>query len=95
MLFKLWNKITTVSGELEATSGFLSGAIGTLPDGVTSVVAEDKKISDELLPGVTFNNKGSDSNFVMGSNIKFIGNCNYFVCMLFSLYDNEKCDCFK
>ena len=73
---KLWNKITTVSGELEATSGFLSGAIGTLPDGVTSVVAEDKKISDELLPGVTFNNKGSDSNFAMGSNIKFIGNCN-------------------
>ena len=73
---KLWNKITTVSGELEATSGFLSGAIGTLPNGVTSVVAEDKKISDELLPGVTFNNKGSDSNFVMGSNIKFIGNCN-------------------
>ena len=73
---KLWNKITTVSGELEATSGFLSGAIGTLPDGVTSVVAEDKKISDELLPGVTFNNKGTDSNFVMGSNIKFIGNCN-------------------
>ena len=73
---KLWNKITTVSGELKATSGFLSGAIGTLPDGVTSVVAEDKKISDELLPGVTFNNKGSDSNFVMGSNIKFIGNCN-------------------
>ena len=60
---KLWNKIRTVSGELEATSGFLSGAIGTLPDGVTSVVAEDKKISDELLPGVTFNNKGTDSNF--------------------------------
>ena len=26
---------------------------------------------------------------------RFIGNCNYFVCMLFSLYDNEKCDCVK
>ena len=52
---KLWDKVTTVSGELYATSGFLSGSIGELPNGVSSVVAEDNKIDDALLPEVTFN----------------------------------------
>ena len=64
---KIWAKTQEVSGTI---------GMNYFPDAVTSVVATDGKISDDLLPGVTFNNKGTDENFIMGSNIKFIGNCN-------------------
>jgi hypothetical protein len=64
---KIWGKTQEVSGAV---------GIKSFPTTVTSVVATDGKISDDLLPGVTFNNKGKDTNFIMGSNIKFIGNCN-------------------
>lgn len=64
---KIWGKTQEVSGAV---------GIKSFPTTVTSVVATDGKISDDLLPGVTFNNKGTDENFIMGSNIKFIGNCN-------------------
>jgi hypothetical protein len=64
---KIWGKTQEVSGAV---------GIQSFPTTVTSVVATDGKISDDLLPGVTFNNKGTDENFIMGSNIKFIGNCN-------------------
>lgn len=49
-------------------------ALGLEKDDV--LITSGGVVDSEFLPGVTFNNKGTDEDFVMGSNIKFIGNCN-------------------